>query len=220
MVVIKPLYGIAEAGTHWWATYSTHHREKLQMTTSTYDPCLLISTAKTRSFGIVAMQIDDTLILGDSAFSELENKEMVFKAKEKLKLSNNSPISFNGSILELSGSIIKLVQKEKALKIVPVDTETPERAKKYVKQRVRGAYIASICQPEATFDLSLFVRTPTPYIVALRQMYERREFWEIRWINGNDNPADSMTKINSNKSLERFLDTNQLEIDVQGWVKR
>ncbi|KAK1958699.1 hypothetical protein LY78DRAFT_532682, partial [Colletotrichum sublineola] len=43
MQVIKPLYGIAEAGTHWWATYSRHHRENLEMDTSTFDPCLLIS---------------------------------------------------------------------------------------------------------------------------------------------------------------------------------
>ena len=42
MTIIKPLYGIAETGTHWWATYSKHHREKLLMTTSTYDPYFLI----------------------------------------------------------------------------------------------------------------------------------------------------------------------------------
>jgi len=46
MRVIKPLYGIAEAGTHWWATYHSHHLKKLQMVTSTYDPCLLISSAE------------------------------------------------------------------------------------------------------------------------------------------------------------------------------
>ncbi|KAI1002434.1 hypothetical protein K3495_g5764 [Podosphaera aphanis] len=57
-------------------------------------------------------------------------------------------------------------------------------------------------------------------IMALRQMYESRELWEIRWISGNDNPADSVTKSAPNNSLERFLDTNQLGIDVQGWVKR
>ncbi|KAI0993002.1 hypothetical protein K3495_g15182 [Podosphaera aphanis] len=57
-------------------------------------------------------------------------------------------------------------------------------------------------------------------IMALRQMYERRQLWEIRWISGNDNPADSMTKSAPNNSLERFLDTNQLDIDAQGWVKR
>jgi hypothetical protein len=29
--VIKPLYGIAEAGVHWWATYHKHHCENLGM---------------------------------------------------------------------------------------------------------------------------------------------------------------------------------------------
>ncbi|KAI0994535.1 hypothetical protein K3495_g13645 [Podosphaera aphanis] len=43
MVVRKPLYGIPEAGTHWWATYHKHHRENLGMEPSTYDPCLLIT---------------------------------------------------------------------------------------------------------------------------------------------------------------------------------
>lgn len=57
-------------------------------------------------------------------------------------------------------------------------------------------------------------------IMALRQMYERRELWEVRWINSNCNPADSMTKITPNNSLEGFLNTNLLEINVEGWVKR
>ncbi|KAF1360326.1 hypothetical protein EJ07DRAFT_41949, partial [Lizonia empirigonia] len=35
MVVVKPLYGIAEAGAYWWATYFRHHTTKLEMETST-----------------------------------------------------------------------------------------------------------------------------------------------------------------------------------------
>jgi hypothetical protein len=65
IVVLKPLYSVAEAGTHWWATYFKHHREKLHITTLTYDPCLLITTAKER-FAIVRMQTNDTLSLLDS----------------------------------------------------------------------------------------------------------------------------------------------------------
>ena len=57
-------------------------------------------------------------------------------------------------------------------------------------------------------------------IMAIRQSYERRELQEIRWINGQDNPADAMTKSTPNKALEKFLDTNSLEIRVEGWVKR
>lgn len=37
-------------------------------------------------------------------------------------------------------------------------------------------------------------------IMALRQSYEHRELYEIRWINGLDKPADAMTKSNPNKA--------------------
>lgn len=57
-------------------------------------------------------------------------------------------------------------------------------------------------------------------IMALRQSYERRELAEVRWINGEDNPADAMTKTSPNKALEKFLTTNQLVVRVDGWVKR
>jgi hypothetical protein len=49
-------------------------------------------------------------------------------------------------------------------------------------------------------------------IMALCQLYERRELLEIRWINGQDNPADAITKSNPNKALEKFLDTNYLKV--------
>ncbi|KAM4067874.1 polyprotein [Hirsutella rhossiliensis] len=169
-----------------------------------------------------------------------------------------------------------------------------------MEQRARGAYIASICQPEATCDMSTAAQVQQPTdtdcitlnkrlkwqqdnlqrgiqyvpldlqtaklmvftdgsfannkdlssqigflvmlvnekqessedlgttkekrlmidIMALRQSYERREILEVRWINGNDNPADAMTKASPNKALERFISTNQLTIRVEGSVHR
>ncbi|KID81051.1 polyprotein [Metarhizium guizhouense ARSEF 977] len=56
--------------------------------------------------------------------------------------------------------------------------------------------------------------------MALRQSYERREIYEIRWINGQDNPADAMTKVSPNHTLETFIDSNKATIRVEGWVKR
>lgn len=38
-------------------------------------------------------------------------------------------------------------------------------------------------------------------LTALRQSYERREIHEIRWIHGDDNPADAFTKTNPNSAL-------------------
>ena len=373
MVVLKPLYGIAEAGTHWWATYFKHHKERLTMNTSTYDPCLLITT-RADNFGIVGMQTDDTLTLCNDKFSIVEENELMkarFAAKPKQKLDPNSQMIFNGCTLTREGDAVILRQKEQAKKIKLI-TDSPDSKRMYVEQRARGAYIASICQPEATFDLSIAAQHQSPSqeeistlnkrlswqlkqierglkyvpldlstaklfvfvdssfannknfssqigfeiiianenmkddiftitgniihwsstkskrvtrsvlaaeiygmvagvdmaiaigttlemittqlsiptipiivctdsfslyeclvklgstkekrliidIMALRQSYERRELFEIRWINGQDNPADSMTKSSPNKALETFIDTNKLQIRIEGWVKR
>ncbi|EDU48203.1 predicted protein [Pyrenophora tritici-repentis Pt-1C-BFP] len=43
---------------------------------------------------------------------------------------------------------------------------------------------------------------------------------EIRWINGEDNPADAFTKASPNRALERFIDGNKLTVRVEGWVQR
>ncbi len=374
MVVLKPLYGIPEAGTHWWATYHRHHKEKLSMVTSTYDPCLLITTTE-NAFGIVGMQTDDTLILGSEEFSILENDELTkanLSAKPKEVLCSNTPLIFNGCILTQHEDVVELHQKEQAKKLKLVDAKSENFKHEYMEQRARGAYIATICQPEAAFDLSVAAQHQNPTeseatalnkrldwqmkhmdrgiryialdistiklfvfvdgsfannkdfssqigyeiilaneitgneefeikgnlihysstkskrvtrsvlaseiygmvggvdmaiainttitmitdqlgfksipiivctdsyslyeclvklgttkekrlmidIMAIRQSYERRELQEIRWINGQDNPADAMTKSNPNRALEKFLDTNHLQVRVEGWVKR
>jgi hypothetical protein len=56
--------------------------------------------------------------------------------------------------------------------------------------------------------------------MALRQSYEQRELYEIRWINGTDNPADAFTKKAPNKSLKTLIETNTAHIRIDGWVDR
>jgi hypothetical protein len=71
------------------------------MATSTYDPCLLITTIKD-GFGIVGMQIDNTIILINEPFSTLKENELLnakFIAKPKKKLTPDSPLIFNRCIL-------------------------------------------------------------------------------------------------------------------------
>ena len=74
--MIKPLYGIAEAGVYWWTTYHGHHCKELGMSTSTYDLCLLITNSSTSAFGIVGMQTDNTLMLGTTEFLLLKEKKI------------------------------------------------------------------------------------------------------------------------------------------------
>jgi hypothetical protein len=53
-------------------------------------------------------------------------------------------------------------------------------------------------------------------IMALRQSYKQREITEIRWIDGKDNSADTITKSTPNKALEKLINTNQLGVQVEG----
>ncbi|KAK1907589.1 hypothetical protein P3342_005916 [Pyrenophora teres f. teres] len=352
--VIKPLYGIAEAGVHWWTTYHGHHCKELDMATSTYDPCLLITNGDADVFGII--------------------QKAEFRSKPKSILTPETQLDFNGCTLTIDANkpILDLRQKGQGGKINLVDAKAHNSAQQYTEQRARGAYIASTCQPEASFDLSVAAQAQQPSdedmkalnkrlkwqmenidrglryitvnlreaklmvfvdgsfannkdlssqlgfvlvlvnesidadtftiqgnvihysstkckrvtrsvlaseiygmvngfdigiaiattlrmvtdrlgipeiplvvctdsyslyeclvklgttkekrlmidIMALRQSYERREITEIRWINGDDNPADAFTKASPNRALERFIDSNKLTIRVDGWVQR
>lgn len=57
-------------------------------------------------------------------------------------------------------------------------------------------------------------------IMSLRQSYERREIAEIKWIDGNTNPADAMTKSKPCSALKELIDTNKVNLRVAGWVDR
>ena len=167
--VIKPLYGVPEAGAHSYSTYHTHHKEKLSMTESTYDPCLLY-TKESTGFGVVGMQIDDTLILADEIFATAEENQLTeakLLAKEQEKLTTTTPIKFNGGYIKQETDSLFLNKEKqcKSLLLVTLKTSidlvssrgqvrtavTPKD--QYIAQRARGAYIATLSQPEAAFDL-------------------------------------------------------------------
>ena len=377
--VVRPLYGIPEAGNHWFRTYHKHHVEKLNMETSTYDPCLLHCSNSEQGFGVIGMQTDDTLIVADNAFAAREEEEIQranILCKPREELTTENPLKFNGAVVTETAQGITLTQKRTCsyIQLVqdqPADT-TNSRGKvrkdatpkeQYIAQRALGAYIASMSQPEASFDLSfaaqitdpqkddikalnkrlqwqldnperglrfvkLDVRTlrlitfvdasfannkdlssqlgyvivladeannanilhwsstkckritrsvlgsetyalangfdaaaaikstltqllhltePLPLVVCtdskslydclvklgttqekrlmidltcLRQAYERQEIAEVKWIDGNSNPADAMTKGKPCHALQELIDTNKLRIDVNSWVER
>ena len=57
-------------------------------------------------------------------------------------------------------------------------------------------------------------------IIAIRESYKRREIEEIRWIKGDSNPADTITKSKPNRALSKLVNTNSLNIKVQGYINR
>ena len=193
MKVIKPLYGIPKAGNHWFKTYHLHHTNKLKMKPSTYDPCLLYTHEE--GFGVVGLQTDDTLVLADLTFAAAEQaklKEAGFLAKEREKLTIATPIKFNGGQIKLSNaSTIELTQERQyqnltliSLKNIDItssrgDTRQAVTPKdQYITQRARGAYIASVCQPEASFDLSFAAQVINPKEDDAKKLNKRLQ-WQI-----------------------------------------
>ena len=56
-------------------------------------------------------------------------------------------------------------------------------------------------------------------VMSLRQSYERQEITEVKWIHGNHNPADSMTKDKPSSALKTLIDTNCINISTTEWVE-
>lgn len=74
MRIVKPLYGIAESGVYWFATYYIYLCNRLKILTSLYDPCLFVSNDSAVGFGIIGMQTDNILMLCDDLFLDEEDK--------------------------------------------------------------------------------------------------------------------------------------------------
>ena len=49
-------------------------------------------------------------------------------------------------------------------------------------------------------------------IMCLRQSYKRREIAKVKWINGDSNPVDAMTKSKPLLALKWLIDINQIEL--------
>ena len=142
------------------------------MIESTYDFCLLY---RHESFGIVKLQTDDTLMLADETFAaEEEGAIKKFLTKSRSCLTPIETIKFNELKIELHffsneffHAYITLRQEMHIGEISFIKQQTISSTSnrgvvrknlttndQYVAQRARGAYLASLCQPKASFDLS------------------------------------------------------------------
>ncbi|EAQ91626.1 hypothetical protein CHGG_03561 [Chaetomium globosum CBS 148.51] len=292
MRVIKPLYGLAEAGTYWWVTYHNHHLKRLQMATSTYDPCLLISSPENPEFACVGMQTDDTLaqklqlidanapdakqhaaqhqeptpddiktlnrriqwqmdsqdrgltflplnletarlyVFVDGSFAN--NRDFTSQLGFAIILANEDEIndrhefSITGNLIHFSSTKSKRVTRSVLASEVygmVAGVDMAYALASTLRQITAHLNLPAIPTIVCTDSYSLYeclVKLGTTKekrlmidIMALRQSYERRELQEVRWINGEDNLADSFTKTTPNRALERFVDCNSATLVVE-----
>lgn len=144
---------------------------------------------------IVGLQTDDTLIIGDKKFAALEEeklKEAGFKHKDREVLTPDHPLQFNGSLISMGEDFLTLTQERHCLNLGQV-TQEPQDSKsikgeikkknldateQYKSQRARGSYVASVCQPEAVFALSVAAQAMQPDendIKALNEAIKRQK---------------------------------------------
>ena len=57
-------------------------------------------------------------------------------------------------------------------------------------------------------------------LMYLCQLYKRYIIMEIKWINGDLNPTDAMTKVNACNALRNLVDTNTINLNTKEWVER
>ncbi len=121
------------------------------------------------NMSIVDMQTDDILILVDLNFATAKKKAIIdvkIMTKSRDHLDSNSSLKFNDTIIERQENDIyfkQISQFDHFQLIQNVDiaiTNSKDKVKRaliskeqYVIQRAREAYVSSICQSEASFDL-------------------------------------------------------------------
>lgn len=130
---------------------------------------------------MVGMQTDDTLMLLDTQFAQREEEELLkanLKSKAREILTQESPLVFNGGILSKDGTSLRLRQKNQSQKLSTVDISSAGFKQEYREQRARGAYIATLCQPEASFDLSIAAQHQDPTADEAKAL-NRRLTWQI-----------------------------------------
>jgi hypothetical protein len=143
------------------------------MTESTYDFCLLSinqNDSSSNVFELIEMQTDDTLMLRDDRFAELEESELkkaklMFK-KRKMLITLIS-IKFNDEMIIIDSSDILLLNQFKqfdqirlinmTISVDLIDSRRQIRKMitskdQYVVQRARDAYIVIMTQSEVSFD--------------------------------------------------------------------
>jgi maltodextrin utilization protein YvdJ len=118
------------------------------------------------------MQTDDTLILADQSFAVVEKEaihsaKIMTKTREQLTFENS--LKFNDTRIERidpneaiyfrQETHIQDIQLIQSIDTIITSARGKMRTKlitreQYVTQRARDAYLTSICQSEASFDLS------------------------------------------------------------------
>lgn len=95
--VLRPLYGLADSGDYWHATFLRHLKDDMGMQSTACDSSLFFKRFNTNLHGILASHVDDTLSAGNERFEEeLKVTAQRFDAKPR----SYNTLNFAGVTIE------------------------------------------------------------------------------------------------------------------------
>lgn len=112
--LLKPLYGLSDAGDYWDATMSNHLQKELGMQQASLDISLFYKHDGATIQGISGMYVDDGIHAGNDVFVEECNKT---QARFKSKPRNFDNFKFSGMVVSSVEDGIILDQNECAKRI-------------------------------------------------------------------------------------------------------
>ena len=82
--LLRPLYGLADSGNYWHATFSKHLTDDLNMEPVASDMSLFFRRVRSQVFRLLASYVDDSLACGDGIFKRLtERTREKFEMKDR-----------------------------------------------------------------------------------------------------------------------------------------
>lgn len=133
--LLKPLYGLSDAGDYWAKTLSSFHTQHLRMRQATGDFSLFMRHVAGKLVGMSATHVDDLLCVGTSEFT----KDMQSHLHERFEMSNadQAPLTFTG--IEVTSKPYGLRQRSYIRRL----TALPQQARfdDFRSQRARLSWV-------------------------------------------------------------------------------
>lgn len=109
--IVKPVYGLKEAGAYWFSKYFNAWISAVRMVATALDVCLLYRRQGNKLDGVVGIQVDDTIMAGSPEFTSAEERmHQKFDMGETQLLSPGNPMKFSGCTIVDNVGTLKVQQ--------------------------------------------------------------------------------------------------------------
>eukprot|EP00435_Cladocopium_sp_Y103_P063446 s1441_g25.t1 len=109
--IVLGCYGLCDAPKHWRETLVSFLKEELGYKQSALDPCTFLLHGPEGLHGMVAVEIDDLLMFGDSVHEEKMQQLQQRFTFGKLQAIDEHGVNFNGRRLRRKGNTIEIDMK-------------------------------------------------------------------------------------------------------------